>query len=105
MQRGERLGARPAIGLAVRTRAKQTYPQVIRRRSAWAVCRHVRISPTPIKSFLPCDVTYTILEPRPSASLSHVGQRSRVKFARAEGLGTRLRQLATCKNERVPKSR
>ena len=34
--------------------------------SAWAVCRHVRIPPTPIKSFLPCDVTYAISEPRGS---------------------------------------
>ena len=53
------------------------------------MCRHVRISPMP-SPFLPCDVTYAISEPRPSAILSHGGQRSRVKFARAAGLGTRL---------------
>ena len=56
----------------------------------WAVRWHVRILATPIKSFLPCDITYAISEPRPSAILSHGGQRSRVKFARAEGLGMRL---------------
>ena len=43
-----------------------------------------------IKSFLPCDVTYAISEPKPSAILSHGGERSRIKFAQAEGLGTRL---------------
>ena len=40
--------------------------------------------------FLPCDVTYAISETRPSAILSHGGQRSRVTIARAEDLGTRL---------------
>ena len=43
-----------------------------------------------IKSFLPCDATYTISEPRPSATLSHGDQRSHVEFTRPEGLGTRL---------------
>jgi len=38
MQKRERLGAGPAIRLAVRMRAKQAY---LRRHSAWAVCRHV----------------------------------------------------------------
>ena len=41
--------------------------------TAWAVCQHVRISSY---VFLPCDVTYAISEPRPSAILSHEGQRS-----------------------------
>ena len=53
---------------------------------------HVRVSLTPIKFFLSCDVTYAISEPTCPGPLllSHVGQRSRVTIARAEGLGTRL---------------
>ena len=57
----------------------------------------MRISPTP-SPFLPCDVTYAISEPRPSAILSHGGQRSHVKFARAEDLGTRLSLARTNSN-------
>ena len=45
-----------------------------------AVFLYMRVLPMPIKSFLPCDVTCGILEPRPSAILSHGGQRSCIKL-------------------------
>ena len=47
--------------------------RVILGRNVWAMFVHVRVSLTPMKSFLPCDVTYAILEP---AIPSHGGQRS-----------------------------
>ena len=77
LQRRERLCAGRSIRLFQRTRAKQAYVKG----DLEGVMRGQR---------LPCDVTYAILEPRPSAILSHGGQRSRVTIARAEGLGTRL---------------
>ena len=50
----------------------------------------MRVLPMPIKSFLLCNIMYTISEPRPSAILNHGGQNSGVKFAPVEGLRTRL---------------
>ena len=65
-----------------------------KRMLVWEEGRHVCILPTPIKSFpYPCDVTYAISEPRPSARLSHGGLKVARKFARAEGPGTRLNPL------------
>ena len=86
LQRRERHRAGLSIRLFRRTRAKQAYVKGLKGRNVW----HVRISLTPIKSFLPCDVTYAISGPRPSAILSHGGQRSRLTIAQAEGLGRRL---------------
>ena len=77
LQRKERLRAGRSIRRFQRTRAEQT-------------CVKGDLEGVSTRVFLPCDVTYAISEPRPSAILSHGGQRSRVTIARAEGLGTRL---------------
>jgi len=94
LQRRERLCAGWSIRLFQRTRTKQAYVkgdlEDILRGQRYCTCAFRPRQLSPFYPFLPCDVTYAISEPRPSAILSHGGQKSRVKFARAEGLGTRL---------------
>ena len=85
LQRRERLSAGRSIRLFQRTQAEQTYGTGDLQDVMRGQFLHMRLSPTPIRSFLCCDVMYTI-----SAILSYGGQRSRVNIARAEGLGTRL---------------
>ena len=76
------------------TQAKQAYVKgdlegiMCGQRESTCVFRPHQLSPS--YPLLPCDVTYTISEPRPSAILSHGGQNSRITMAQAEGLGTRL---------------
>ena len=74
----------------IRKKNRQPISELLERKIGNFRSRLGSCLPLFLPPFLPCDVTYAISEPRPSAILSHGGQRSRVTIVRAGGLGTRL---------------